>query len=980
MVEMQNPAVVLPSTAARLDDWKKRLYDFTRRNRLLFFRVSKSSVLRILDPDPDSLFEMLVRGGRSLRVDSELAASLDPKFWDRTEVATVAPTPGTRTRSSLIKTPHEQPDLRRILNNLARRARSTQEEQGIHVLYAVFGMLRWRETSYSDYTKAPLLLVPVHLLRDSPGSPYHLTLAEEDITSNPTLKEYLRQAFGIDLPDWLTFTDDAADPSATTWRDWLSAVRAQIETQPGWEIETNETFVSILSYQRQIIVDDLETNRELVGTHPVIRLMGDPSARLPDNTVDAIKPKELDDKVPLEHIYQVLDADSSQQEAIEGAKRGVSLVLHGPPGTGKSQTIANIIAEFLAAGKRVLFVSAKMAALEVVQHRLEEVSLDRYCLQVHSHKRNKLDVIRELDEALENSDAVSVADGQVLRELSVVRQALNDYPRALHLKRFPIQMSSFDAYGILARLRETQDMRFTLPDLAFILPDAENQRRDWVLNTTILAAPIHDPAIHPWAGCQIPEYTLDVHEQVEDDLANMHRLLDHAQALAQNLATDWGVPCPPTPTDAHAMARLSAHYHVDLLDLPLDQLLRRYQSTYTSFWRRLSSAYRADKASVRAVAYDKPRRRADIASDLERAIDVAQWAGRTHPENNPPPARKQAREMLDLLKSFWEAVVRFARYFEPEWSLAGDSPAASTWGQLAQRIERYQQALPLLGEWISYTSAVSRGPEMNLPTFVAEAAALGIAPSDWFDAYQKRFARLFLGKVTQAVPSLKEFHSAIHTQNIRRFREADQAQLRLNRQRVRARVAESYPRNGADDIPGGEAAILRREARKKRRVMSLRRLFQRIPNLIPALKPCLMMSPLTVSQFLDPNLYRFDLLIFDEASQLRPEECVCAISRAKQVIVAGDDKQLPPTSFFESLDPSEDYDEDREEHMLDSLPSILSESETLLPSFYLKWHYRSRDEMLIAFSNKHFYDGKLYTFPAPGTATGPKGNQVCACR
>ena len=974
MAQTTNPYVVLPSTAARLDEWKSRLYDLTRRNRLLYFRVTKSSVLQIADPDADALFEMLVNRGRSLRLSiPESAATAEQELWQEETGSTEPGERQPRTRCSLLRTRHEAPDLRRILNNLSRRAKIAQEEQGIHVLYACFGMLRWRETPNSDLSRAPLLLVPVQLVREAPGLPYHLAMAEEDITSNPTLREYLRQSFGMSIPDWMSFTDDEPEPTAMTWHRWLDTVSGEIQTQPGWSIEPAGVSVSILSYLRQIIVDDLDTNREMVGTHPIIHSMANPASAGRFGDIEVPEANELDEKVPIESVYQILDADSSQQRAIEAAKRGHSLVLQGPPGTGKSQTIANIIAESLAMGKRVLFVSAKMAALEVVQRRLQDAGLDRYCLQVHSHRRSKLDVIRELDDALENGHAVSPhPDDRILRELAAVRKKLNDYPVELHRKRFEIDMSAFEAFGTLARLRGVADMRFSSPDPASISRDAESEPEEWVRNMAALAKNIGDPSKHPWAGCQIAEDSLDVREGVRDDLADLDRLLSETLASAEEMAAAWGIATPATPGRAQSLAQLAMHYHAGLLDLPLDDLLDRYNGSYTSFWRRLSSVYRADKAAIQSVSSGGLRRRAEIAIELEKAVELVRWVERTGTANAHQPTQSQARELLDVLKSLSEAIAGFARHFHAEWDLTGRSPGTSTWPQLADAIAGYQKALPELGDWIRYHEVLARGPKVGLPTFVSEAIELGIPPSGWLDAYRKRFARLFLGKVARAVPPLKEFHSAIHTERIGRFRDLDRVQLQLNPLRIQARVVENYPRDGADNISGSEASILRREARKKRRVMSLRRLFQRIPNLIPSLKPCLMMSPLTVSQLLDPAIYQFDLLIFDEASQLRPEECVCAIARAKQVVVAGDEKQLPPTSFFESIDPGDDYDEDSDQYHLHNLDSILSELETFLPGYPLKWHYRSRDEALIAFSNKCFYDGQLYTFPAPGSTDGRK--------
>ena len=170
-----------------------------------------------------------------------------------------------------------------------------------------------------------------------------------------------------------------------------------------------------------------------------------------------------------------------------------------------------------------------------------------------------------------------------------------------------------------------------------------------------------------------------------------------------------------------------------------------------------------------------------------------------------------------------------------------------------------------------------------------------------------------------------------------------------------------------------EASILSKEAAKKRRLMPIRTLMQKIPNLLVKLKPCLLMSPISVSQFLPPEM-KFDLVLFDEASQLVPEDAIGAIYRGKTIVVAGDNKQLPPTSFFQkNLLDDTDWDELSDED-IEVFDSILDECLGIgLPVKTLKWHYRSRHEGLIAFSNQRFYDGAMITFPAAKAETDSLG-------
>jgi len=202
-----------------------------------------------------------------------------------------------------------------------------------------------------------------------------------------------------------------------------------------------------------------------------------------------------------------------------------------------------------------------------------------------------------------------------------------------------------------------------------------------------------------------------------------------------------------------------------------------------------------------------------------------------------------------------------------------------------------------------------------------------------------------------------------HEQVREKFQQLDEWEIKAAATRVREFQLgrADRPRVGWLAPLTSELGILKRETEKKRRHMPLRKLFNTVPGVLQRLKPCIMMSPLSVSTFLQSEELRFDLVIFDEASQVFPWDAIGAIYRGTQLIVAGDDKQLPPTSFFTRAD----LEADDEEDDIGDFESILSLCKSVnMPSKRLRWHYRSRREPLIAFSNKHFYDGELVTFPS----------------
>ncbi|MCA8925386.1 MAG: DNA helicase, partial [Planctomycetes bacterium] len=250
----------------------------------------------------------------------------------------------------------------------------------------------------------------------------------------------------------------------------------------------------------------------------------------------------------------------------------------------------------------------------------------------------------------------------------------------------------------------------------------------------------------------------------------------------------------------------------------------------------------------------------------------------------------------------------------------------------------------------------------GLSPLTAAVQAGQVAPAQVRDAFERSYLEGWRNAVVDASPVLREFTRAEHERRVTRFRELDKALIETSAQLVRARLAASVPARAGRFAQASESGILNRQLELQRRHMPIRKLFRQIPNLLPRLKPCLLMSPLSVAQYLDPKTFPpFDLVIFDEASQIPVWDAIGAIARGRHAIVVGDSKQLPPTRFFARGDDGEAADaEDFEE-----LESILDECNAAgLPSLGLTWHYRSQHESLITFSNYHYYDNRLLTFPS----------------
>ncbi len=283
---------------------------------------------------------------------------------------------------------------------------------------------------------------------------------------------------------------------------------------------------------------------------------------------------------------------------------------------------------------------------------------------------------------------------------------------------------------------------------------------------------------------------------------------------------------------------------------------------------------------------------------------------------------------------------------------------------IGERIQALRDRVDDLQVWIDFKDIKNRFSLRGLDGFFNRLAEQRIPAADLVDVFRKGAYQEWINNLHNEDPKLGKFRRENHEQLIDDFKKLDQELIRLTSSMVIEQANSRKPQDILVQAADTEAAILQKEAAKKRQLMPIRILFQKIPNLLVKLKPCLLMSPITVSQFLPPDS-KFDLVLFDEASQIVPEDAIGAIYRGKTLVVAGDNKQLPPTSFFQkNLIDNVDWDELSDEDV-EVFDSILDECLGIgLPVKTLRWHYRSKHEELIAFSNYRFYDGALITFPA----------------
>ena len=285
--------------------------------------------------------------------------------------------------------------------------------------------------------------------------------------------------------------------------------------------------------------------------------------------------------------------------------------------------------------------------------------------------------------------------------------------------------------------------------------------------------------------------------------------------------------------------------------------------------------------------------------------------------------------------------------------------------ELRSLFELWEQGLTRLQWWESYVRLRDVCQQTIAQPLINSIENDTIESEDIVPCFEGNFADALLDKAFRERPELRNFIFNLHEGKIAGFRKLDNDIINLNRLRLIAQLHQNRPRLFKGASPKSEIGILTKEFSRERGHMPIRELLTKAGDLIQKIKPCFMMGPLSIAQFCDPRMVQFDVVVFDEASQIRLEDALGALLRGKQAIVIGDTRQLPPTRFFDGIvEDDEEKDEDDFTNPIVGVVSILDLCRQSVPMKELKWHYRSRHESLIAVSNQEFYDNNLYVFPS----------------
>ncbi|GEO07439.1 hypothetical protein AAE02nite_51030 [Adhaeribacter aerolatus] len=1046
--------------SAKLEAARRELLDLSLRNPLLNYRPLKSRGLEVVNEIPATVFRILVKEGKAmsfLPINAKTAVTLGEPALDI--LAEEEPTP--EQSDNKLQTKETPAKLDGRLLDTYHSARMFMEEQGVSILYLALGSLTWYETENgTDGRSAPLILVPVELERTTARERFQVRYTGGEIGSNLSLIARLKADFDIILPE-------LPDTEEINVGQYFDEVWRRVVGRKGWVINSKAISLGFFSFGKFMMYNDLdEINWPDTGKPQHHRILNallldqgftEPASHIPDDA-------HLDEYLAPATTRQVVDADSSQTLAILDVNQGRNLVIQGPPGTGKSQTITNLIAEALGQGKTVLFVAEKMAALEVVKRRLDKVGLGVACLELHSHKTNKKDLLQELNRTLELGKPKTQTLDSDLKLLEQVRSRLNDYAEAVNT---PVGVSELTVYTIFGRLMQLRK-KYTgiaLPQL--VLPAFLNWTLDEFKSREVLVAEtqarlkqIGQPLNLLFWGSGRRTLLPSEQNRLEPALEAAATATQTLREAAEQLALSLRLPTPETISEAENLSKLtyrlqqSPRYQgIHLLsEVWLQQagdlqkligagkqvaaIRRQHESVLLpeaweapdmlairqdlmaygdKWWKFLSGPYRQSKkkltgytqaglpadndaqltlvnavleaqrqqkiadqyASLGATAFGKQWQ--TTAADWDQLEKVSRWATALHQsvEKNEIPAavisylaQEPNLTNLEPLRQALEAALQeqAARRLEICQLLQlNDTQRFGPDNDLRNPTFREQEALFLvwrqhldeLHQVVVWNNLTDRLQQAGLQEIINLGNKWPEAASYLTVAFEQTWLEALLEKAYEERPALLHFERAGHEEVVQQFSHLDNLMLAYNQTRLAALHYHQLPLHEA----GGQLGILRREFEKKSRHLPIRQLMAKAGKAIQTIKPVFMMGPLSIANFLPPESLHFDLVIFDEASQVKPVDALGAILRAGQVVVVGDSRQMPPTSFFDALVKEEEVEEENFTADVESILGLFAAQGA--PQRMLRWHYRSRHESLIAVSNQEFYENRLVIFPSP---------------
>lgn len=954
------------------------------RNRLITYAAKKWSA-DLLDRsgrNPLLYYRDLRRGTLDLSEDNGVRIAAQSKLLNSSKVRL----------SHLFEDPDQLKEAARRARTIAAKAQENDEERGVQTLFIAWGLTTWTDyrttgPGSSSIPSAPVLLSPMSMKPCGGAAEDFQLRASEEWELNPTLIHHLETQFQFEFEDEQYGEYNVQDNRVMLVEKLIR--QAEQKNIPNFTINCDRLVVGNFSYKKLAMVKDIEDASEngFLATNDLLSaIAGDRDAQmaLRDQHVN-FEPRNPDDIKPSDE-YLILDADASQSNVINTVISGRDLVIEGPPGTGKSQTIANLIAALVAKRKSVLFVAEKRAAIDAVLKRLNDNHLSDIVLDLHetgakSIKRRVANDIRSTLDKYTNSEIPQVESLQ--NDVNQYRTELNSQSHSFHQERSPWNKSIYNIQANIIDLREKlepSNLRLNNKILKSLAGDKWLQILDDLKSFVDLEGlsliSESNPPSNPWTRAY-REKALATKEQVRDSLESLRFLddqFDHSFEQWTSFASGLNVvkeintiqQCKEFVYLIKQIEDSCKYIKPAAYNMERKVLLKivKRSAWYKFLFRLLSSKYRQPANDLKGYWQhdNKPTKKLLKRVASEILYIHQKWEPITGGKELliPPsfPLKLSGYEIETVIGTIEDRIQR-----------VGDPVLHDlTLDSIKQRVDDLLANQQTLLNLVDIYEITERIYSNGIDPIIQEAAQRQLKAEETVELARYIWYMSLFDQICLDDQSIRNFRGPVFNRTVNQYKQVDREHIKSGRDRVLRQVAEwsVKVRNEYAD----ECLVVQKQANRKRRHLTVRQLLDKAPNVLSTLKPCWAMSPLLVAETL-PQKQLFDVVIFDEASQVTAADAIGPIMRAKNVVVTGDTKQLPPTRFFLGSYEEEEEDEEMDESstLTSGFESILDVIATLLPPPHgtrnLSWHYRSHNERLIAFSNAQpsLYDGSLTTFP-----------------
>ena len=937
-----------------IERWKRQLLDVSGRNRLLNYRDLTTGTLD-LTPGEDSALQLPVLenllAGRAIQSQR--------LFPDVTSEA----------------------GARRRLVTIHRQAQGNVDEKGLATLFAGVGLATW-SVETGGRPNAPVILIPISVAPADAARWNFKIEASGDPRLNPVLVHVLRTEHGVEISDQEVGLPESMPNTFAGLVDLLGDLQDRWSAVRGLEI-TPRMVLGNFNYANMAMVEDLENSLETFAGHDLIAAIAgvEEARRALEAKIRDPSPGQPDIDPPRSE-FLVLDADASQHLAINRALGGESLVIWGPPGTGKSQTIANLIAAKVAQGQRVLLVAEKRAAIDVVVYRLGRAGLSELVMDIHGGVQSKREFAQGLAESIRNIKTIPERDYSALHErLAELRGELIVHDEAMHQHREPWGVSLYEVQEKLMGSPEAvQSVSRMDPSQAReVNRTAMDQLMRVIQEWVDLGGPSLESQYPDWARAKVASSA-----EALEALNLVRELSGGSLAEARTRVLDAlgevGIQPPESVGDCSELLgwlaqveRLIARYGVDIYALDHASLADALAPA-TRWWAPIapliSSRYRA---AMKAVApKGEVSGREALTAVHTSAEQLRRWR-KLAVDGGHPRVPTGLAEIVERVVAIEAQLKRVEAIFGTSGLL--EAP----YTELASLLDRLISQEAVVANLSHIRELQQRLSDAGFDRVVSEVGRT-VPLAEAGHAVERAWLLAVWDDIVFSEPHLSGFSEALHSRRQQDFIDLDRQHLGNAPERVKRAAAEAAVKTMS--VYPTEADLVNREAAKRSRHLPIRQLFQQAPHVLTAVRPCWAMSPLLVAELIPAQADLFDVVIFDEASQIPPADAIGVLARAPQAVIAGDDRQLPPTAFFDrqAVDEEENSADEGDLALTHDIESILDVAKACpIREQLLQWHYRSRDGRLIAFSNANIYHGALTTFP--GTAVeGPLTHDVVPFR